>query len=849
VFVKNTTDAERTLRLSLLQIGGVNASFDQFRNDDNIQVKVQPYSSVSSTVYVDRSTRKLAPVVVNAFEGLKLVGYVVLNPDPTNLPLSDPDSPFQELGNEYHDPGVSAPSVWNYDVGSTDDPNPSSMLAPRVQNPRVQNNSLVNPRVQNTGVTNPRVQNESVVNNEVPNPRVQNTGVQNTALTDVTWTVTNEGNTTSAFSFNIISDPAGVELFNQENPPLIAQVLVYRVHRVPIDKSCALYETHQDELMANVSNPRVQNPRVQNAPPLTGLGVQGDAMAVQAGDLSAQDVTFYLAPDEQADVIFRVWDPDTTDASSFNPNMVSAEAAAEAVDTEDVQQGGTDPSYDTPPNNEPWVTPSAQISAAPNAMDFSANVGGGNPTPQTLDISNLGGGTLSFTVEDDATWLSVDPTNGTASGETSSVHTISVDIAGLDEGTYTATLTIFDPLASNNPLKIPVSLDVGSFAGSLVAYYPFNGNANDESGNGNNGSVNGATLAPDRFGNPASAYAFNGDGDYILVPDSASFNFSYPITLSAWIYLNDSSAGGIVGQWGYGGEGGDAFIIYIKNAKLGTYLPQGGDLGHIELLSSSTLDTGQWYHVSMVSTGSLVTLYINGNPDTSEAITVQQVDSYQEVKIGLDERFYPDQNYLNGSIDDVRIYNRALTPSEIQVLYTPYMSGQVTDPAGDAYDAANVSPDPDLLSATGTVTGGNLVLNVQFAPNTFSTASSGAQFMLDTDRNPQTGHPGVNAGCQDDASLIGSEFIVDLSFFSNSGQGRLRQYNGPPCNSFTLIGYYDISTKDNGMEITLPLTLFGDTDGRINFKVASYAVLTEGGGTTGVLDYMTDNGLPVGMIR
>jgi hypothetical protein len=849
VFVKNTTAAERTLRLSILQIGGVNASFDQFANDDHIQVKVQPYSSVSTTVYVDRSTRKLAPVTVNAFEGLKLVGYVVLNPDPTNLPLSDPDNPFLELGNEYHDPGVSAPSVWNYDVGSPDEPNPSSMLAPRVQNPRVQNNSLVNPRVQNTGVTNPRVQNESVVNNEVPNPRVQNTGVQNTALTDVTWTVTNEGNTTSAFSFNIISNPEGVELFNQENPPLIAQVLVYRVHRVPIDKSCQLYETHQDELIVNASNPRVQNPRVQNiAPTSTAPSIQGSSMEVQAGDLSAQDVTFYLAPDEQADVIFRVWDPDTTDASSFTPNMVSAEAVAEAVDTEDVQQGGTDPSYDTPPNNEPWVTPSAQISTAPTAMNFSATAGGGDPAPQTLDISNLGGGTLSFTIEDDATWLSVDPTSGTAAGETSSLHTVSVDIAGLAEGTYTGTITISDPLASNNPLRVPVSLNVASFVGSLVAYYPFNGNANDESGNGNNGTVYGATLVPDRFGNPDSAYAFNGDGDYILVPDSGSFNFSYPVTLSAWIYLNDSSAGGIVGQWGYGGESGDAFIIYVQGAKLGTYLPQGGDLEHIELLSSGTLDTGQWYHVGMVSTGSLVTLYINGNSDTSEAITVQQVDSSQAVKIGLDERFYPDQNYLNGSIDDLRIYNRALTPSEIQALYNPYMFGQVSDPAGDAYDASNVSPDPDLVSATGTVTGENLILNVQFAPNTFSTASSGAQFMLDTDRNPQTGHPGVNAGCQDDASLIGNEYVVDMNFYNNTGQARLRKNNGT-CNSFSNVGVFDVVIKNNGMEVTIPLALLGSADGRMNFKVASYAVLTEGGGTTGVLDYMTDIGLPVGMIR
>jgi hypothetical protein len=236
VFVKNTTEFERTLNLVILQIGRVNASFDQFKNDDYMKVKVQPYSSVSCTVYVDRSTRTLAPVTVNAFEGLKLVGYVVLNPDPTNLPLSDPDNPFQSLGEETHDPDVGAPLVWNYDLGDESDPNAAAVLAPRVQNPRVQNYSVVNPRVQNEGVLNPRVQNESIVNNEVPNPRVQNAVVPNGALTDVTWTVTNEGNTTSAFTANIQSPSP--DYFNGEDPPLIAQVLVYKVNKVPVDKDC-----------------------------------------------------------------------------------------------------------------------------------------------------------------------------------------------------------------------------------------------------------------------------------------------------------------------------------------------------------------------------------------------------------------------------------------------------------------------------------------------------------------------------------------------------------------------------------------------------------------------------------
>ncbi|HSY17586.1 MAG TPA: hypothetical protein VK815_04590, partial [Candidatus Acidoferrales bacterium] len=70
----------------------------------------------------------------------------------------------------------------------------------------------------------------------------------------------------------------------------------------------------------------------------------------------------------------------------------------------------------------------------------------------------------------------------------------------------------------------------------LVAYYPFNGNAHDSSGCHNNGSVIGATLTPDRFGNPNSAYQFVGDGSTcILIPDSPSLDMAGNVTLTAWV--------------------------------------------------------------------------------------------------------------------------------------------------------------------------------------------------------------------------------------------------------------------------------------------------------------------------
>jgi hypothetical protein len=71
----------------------------------------------------------------------------------------------------------------------------------------------------------------------------------------------------------------------------------------------------------------------------------------------------------------------------------------------------------------------------------------------------------------------------------------------------------------------------------LVAYYPFNGNANDESGNGNNGTVNGATLTMDRFGNPNSAYNFDGMNNFIEISSLSNMQYK-PITYSVWINVS-----------------------------------------------------------------------------------------------------------------------------------------------------------------------------------------------------------------------------------------------------------------------------------------------------------------------
>jgi hypothetical protein len=218
----------------------------------------------------------------------------------------------------------------------------------------------------------------------------------------------------------------------------------------------------------------------------------------------------------------------------------------------------------------------------------------------------------------------------------------------------------------------------------LVAHYPFNGNANDDSGNGNDGTVYGATLTADRFGNQDSAYEFDGD-DYINCGNDESLAISSSITVAAWIKIDRFNYGGIVcKQSTIDGDyfltigcGGSAYYNNIRfgNKGLGTHLG-GIDCGP----ASNPLELGKWYYVAGVfdDDSNKIYVYINGIFHNSEDFTGSIPTSTGDLTIGT---YCGTTKYLfDGTIDDVRIYNRALSETEIKELYNPYDDGDVPTP-------------------------------------------------------------------------------------------------------------------------------------------------------------------------
>lgn len=210
-----------------------------------------------------------------------------------------------------------------------------------------------------------------------------------------------------------------------------------------------------------------------------------------------------------------------------------------------------------------------------------------------------------------------------------------------------------------------------SLTNGLVVYYPFTGNANDASGNGNNGTVYGATLAPDRFGQPNQAYHFNGSSR-IFVANSDLVSGS-ALTLAAWIKPDSLSSNSmtVISP----GTQNSYDLGVVTNSAQG-FLNFRFGAGIVSVNSAAgALQTNTWTHLVMVYDGTNLTLFINGSKVASQpANSSLYQDSEAILNIGAYQYYYGGTVYNDafsgfvGTIDEVRIYNRALSGQEIAEL-------------------------------------------------------------------------------------------------------------------------------------------------------------------------------------
>jgi len=232
-------------------------------------------------------------------------------------------------------------------------------------------------------------------------------------------------------------------------------------------------------------------------------------------------------------------------------------------------------------------------------------------------------------------------------------------------------------VCSSNAPDVSAGVDDG-----LIAYYPFNGNANDETGNGYDGTVHDATLTEDRFGNIKSAYAFDGSYDYIDIGTALDFPCQSTYAVSVW-FLN---TGGPPQTNGYG-QKIMAKANFFNDFWLSVYTS-----GHSEPYTGmfywqqytgvgpaikGIADTdynymdNQWHHVVVNRNGGYGELWLDGELKGT-ASTLTDVCNTQHLLIGYtdhDDYLQQLEGHWNGKIDDIRIYDRMLVQAEIEELY------------------------------------------------------------------------------------------------------------------------------------------------------------------------------------
>lgn len=216
----------------------------------------------------------------------------------------------------------------------------------------------------------------------------------------------------------------------------------------------------------------------------------------------------------------------------------------------------------------------------------------------------------------------------------------------------------------------------------LVAWYPFNGNANDESGNGNNGTVNGSILTTDRNGKLNSAYSF--DSTQTITGSCSSFpSENNPRSISFW--YNAASLGIITSEQilGYGGNVcGQSFIMIFENFDIGPdyigkYEVQGTCQAFRTYTSYPTPANNIWHQITVTYNNANLKFYNDGKlVFTSSSVAM---NTYVLSKIfcfgttpnpnGDVPYFSPDYPGFKGKLDDIGIWNRALTDCEVEQLY------------------------------------------------------------------------------------------------------------------------------------------------------------------------------------
>lgn len=245
---------------------------------------------------------------------------------------------------------------------------------------------------------------------------------------------------------------------------------------------------------------------------------------------------------------------------------------------------------------------------------------------------------------------------------------------------------------------LDVPLRASAPTDGLVAYYPFNGNANDASGNQLHGTLTAVTPTDDIFGNTNSALFFDGVSSGVVCGNPAAFNFQSGFTLSAWIKLNGPQVNKyVLGKYDFPSSANSYGIGTSGNSQPYGFIQRDGPYQDVSAPTPSTMNDGKWHSIIFIYDAESIRIYRDGLlAGTTPVSPYPPFANSVPLTIG---RIASGQAF-SGSIDEVRIYNRPLNESELPLILPPPEITIVQQPQG-FYAGVNAAVTLRIV-ATGT---------------------------------------------------------------------------------------------------------------------------------------------------
>jgi hypothetical protein len=260
---------------------------------------------------------------------------------------------------------------------------------------------------------------------------------------------------------------------------------------------------------------------------------------------------------------------------------------------------------------------------------------------------------------------------------------------------FTLGLLVFSQMSAQIPAYVPTN--------GLVGWYPFNGNANDESNKGTNGTLNAVTSVADRFGFANKAYYFNGTSSIIDLGVNSSMNsITGDFTMSLW--FKAEAPGMLIASYAPWPQGWRfAIRLYDSGYAESGYLPS--TLNWQKSLSKKySIQLNNWAHLVFTRKGGETKTYINGILNKSNSFSTNTIPSTSATtKFGVN---FPSTNleYYKGILDDIGFWDRALDTTEIKNLYVICQQDEITANPSDS----KVTTTQNANFKTTAVTGSNI---------------------------------------------------------------------------------------------------------------------------------------------